>query len=142
MLFFFALRLLGPVIGAKLYSAGGFGVPFWTVGGLILMLAIIMHFLVPNVKSPPQDPNQPLGHSDFNIHLKPLKLMDILKVRIHLAIKTLKFHPRVFFQSPSILTPCLDIMVVYAGVNGTKGMTEVYLRETVGATQVKNGPTF
>ena len=28
-------------------------------------------------------------------------------------------------------------MVVYAGVNGTKGMTEVYLKETVGATQVK-----
>ena len=83
--YFFALLLLGPVIGAKLYSAGGFGVPFWTVGGLILMLAIIMHFLVPNVKSPPQDPNQPLGHSDFNIHLKHLKLMDILKVRVHLA---------------------------------------------------------
>ena len=28
-------------------------------------------------------------------------------------------------------------MVVYAGVNGTKGMTEVYLKETVEATQVK-----
>ena len=82
--YFFALRLLGPVIGAKLYSAGGFGVPFWTVGGLILMLAIIMHFLVPNVKSPSQDPNQPLGHTDFNMN--PLKLMDILKVRVHLTV--------------------------------------------------------
>ena len=31
-------------------------------------------------------------------------------------------------------------MVVYAGVNGTKAMTEVYLKETVGATQVKDEP--
>ena len=42
--------LLGPVIGSALYKAGGFGMPFWVVGATGCVVAVCLHFMIPNVK--------------------------------------------------------------------------------------------
>ncbi|KAK7502948.1 hypothetical protein BaRGS_00005897, partial [Batillaria attramentaria] len=45
---FGAGAMTGPVIGGFLYELGGFGLPFWVVGGLLLTCAAIMAVLLPN----------------------------------------------------------------------------------------------
>ena len=46
------MQTLGPAVGSYLYSIGGFGVPFWTVGSVGLLCAILMFFFLPSVQSP------------------------------------------------------------------------------------------
>ena len=40
----------GPAIGSALYAAGGFGMPFWVVGGLGCVVAVCLYFMIPIVK--------------------------------------------------------------------------------------------
>ena len=42
---------MGPAIGSGLYSLGGFGLPFWTVGSIGLVLAGLIYIFLPRVKS-------------------------------------------------------------------------------------------
>ena len=44
-------QFAGPAIGSVLYSLGGFGVPFWTVGSVGLVCAVLIFFLLPSVKA-------------------------------------------------------------------------------------------
>jgi len=41
--------IVGPLLGGWLYSIGGFGLPFYVVGGMMLLGAIMNFFLVPKV---------------------------------------------------------------------------------------------
>ena len=45
----------GPVLGSALYSAGGFGLPFWVVGGSGVIIAVCLYFLIPKVKGKKPD---------------------------------------------------------------------------------------
>ena len=38
----------GPILGSALFEAGGFSLPFYSVGGLLLFTAILVFFLVEN----------------------------------------------------------------------------------------------
>ena len=41
---------LGPSVGSFLYTAGGFGLPFYTVGSLGVILATFLLMLIPQIK--------------------------------------------------------------------------------------------
>ena len=79
---YLALRLLlilftvsGPVIGSALYKAGGFGMPFWVVGATGCVVAICLHFMIPNVKGKNADSSDATRTS--------LTIKDVIKVSIY-----------------------------------------------------------
>ena len=41
--------MLGPAVGAALYEAGGFMLPFFSIGGLSTVLSIAVVFSIPNL---------------------------------------------------------------------------------------------
>lgn len=41
---------IGPVLGSLIYEIGGFALPFYIVGGIVLLLAFALSLIVPNVK--------------------------------------------------------------------------------------------
>ena len=41
----------GPAIGAGLYSVGGFSLPYFVVGSMALIMAIVLVFVVPKVQT-------------------------------------------------------------------------------------------
>ena len=43
--------IIGPLLGGWLYSIGGFALPFYVVGGMMLFGAVLNLFLVPTVSS-------------------------------------------------------------------------------------------
>nr|KAG5710874.1 hypothetical protein BaRGS_027025 [Batillaria attramentaria] len=47
-MFYGAGAMAGPVIGGFLYELGGYGLPFWVVGSLLLSCTAIMAVLLPN----------------------------------------------------------------------------------------------
>ena len=53
----------GPPIGSALYEAGGFGLPFWLVGGIACAIALGLCFVVPTFKGTPSKdkPTSSLG---------------------------------------------------------------------------------
>ncbi|TRY80723.1 hypothetical protein TCAL_12990 [Tigriopus californicus] len=42
--------MIGPVLGSLLYESGGFGLPFYIVGGIIIVLAFALLLIVPKVQ--------------------------------------------------------------------------------------------
>ena len=62
---------LGPAIGTALYAAGGFGLPFWIIGSIGLVNAILLFFYLPIVRSKGRD------GTDGS---KTLTAMNVLKV--------------------------------------------------------------
>ena len=47
--------LLGPAVGSALYDAGGFKLPFLSVGSVALAIAILLLFIIPNVRPDVRD---------------------------------------------------------------------------------------
>ena len=45
----------GPALGSALYGLGGFTLPFLSVGSVTLLVAILLLFIVPNVKTEEKD---------------------------------------------------------------------------------------
>ena len=43
--------MLGPTVGATLYEAGGFMLPFFTIGGLSTVLSIPLCITIPNLET-------------------------------------------------------------------------------------------
>ena len=43
--------MLGPAVGAALYEAGGFMLPFFTIGGLSTVLSITLCMTIPNLET-------------------------------------------------------------------------------------------
>ena len=50
-MFFGVGYMMGPAIGALLYEAGGFLLPFEVVGGLGIVMATCLLIFIPNVQS-------------------------------------------------------------------------------------------
>ena len=48
--------IIGPLLGGWLYDVGGFGLPFWVVGGIMFLGSILNYFTVPKVKQVPKIP--------------------------------------------------------------------------------------
>ena len=46
---------VGPVVGSALYTVGGFSLPFYAVGGLTTLIAVVMLFIVPNINKDDED---------------------------------------------------------------------------------------
>ena len=42
--------MVGPPIGSALYQYGGFATPFYVIGGLTFLVAVVLVFLVPKVR--------------------------------------------------------------------------------------------
>ena len=53
IIYYFAF--LGPALGSALYSVGGFYLPFITVGSVAFVAAVLLLFIVPNVKPEKRD---------------------------------------------------------------------------------------
>lgn len=64
----------GPLIGSVLYKVGGFGMPFWVVGATGCVVAVCLHFMIPNVNG--KNANSP------DATTKSLTVKDVLKVSI------------------------------------------------------------
>ncbi|XP_035210333.1 MFS-type transporter SLC18B1-like isoform X2 [Stegodyphus dumicola] len=43
---------IGPALGGALYAVGGFGLPFFTLGGLVMLVVPLCWYLLRNVKDP------------------------------------------------------------------------------------------
>ncbi|CAL1297559.1 unnamed protein product [Larinioides sclopetarius] len=43
---------IGPAIGGALYSVGGFGLPFFTLGGVVVLIVPLCWYILRNVKDP------------------------------------------------------------------------------------------
>ena len=43
--------MLGPAVGAALYEAGGFMLPFFTIGGISMVLSIPLCITIPNLEN-------------------------------------------------------------------------------------------
>lgn len=41
----------GPLLGATLYSIGGFQLPFYVTGGSLAILAVLTYFVIPNTEN-------------------------------------------------------------------------------------------
>jgi MFS family permease len=41
--------IIGPLLGGCLYNVGGFGLPFWVVGGILFLGAILNYITLPKV---------------------------------------------------------------------------------------------
>ena len=48
--------MLGPGVGAALYEAGGFMLPFLVVGSVSTLLSIALAFTIPNMTQTPSGP--------------------------------------------------------------------------------------
>ena len=70
-MFFGIGYMLGPALGALLYEAGGFILPFVAVGGVGLVVATALLAFIPNVKSK--------DDGDVNEHVKVDKLDKLTK---------------------------------------------------------------
>ena len=46
--------IIGPLLGGWLYDVGGFGLPFWVVGTIMFVGAILNYFTVPKVRQVPK----------------------------------------------------------------------------------------
>ncbi|GFW65643.1 MFS-type transporter SLC18B1 [Trichonephila clavipes] len=44
--------ITGPTLGGALYDLGGYGLPFYVVGSIVLVDAIIIFFILPDVEDP------------------------------------------------------------------------------------------
>jgi predicted MFS family arabinose efflux permease len=103
---------LGPALGSFLFSIGGFTLPFVVVGSIGLVVATILVFVIPNVKSDTEKRS-----SD-----KALSFQQIAK-------------------SPSIFMPYIDLLVCFFGNGMITSMLEPHLNEA-GADTNQVGLTF
>ncbi|CAL8093259.1 unnamed protein product [Orchesella dallaii] len=61
---FFGLgMILGPTVGGALFEVGGFSLPFFVVGGALLLTAFLSSFVMPKIdKATDEDGNEQLGY--------------------------------------------------------------------------------
>ncbi|XP_076456374.1 MFS-type transporter SLC18B1-like [Babylonia areolata] len=66
--------MLGPPLGGFLYELGGFGVPFWVLGSLLVLCAVLIVLLLPRH----QDQPRPKKGSVLRLLTNPLVLVTII----------------------------------------------------------------
>ena len=76
--------MVGPTIGSALYQYGGFTTPFYVIGGLTAIVALVLIFLVPKMKDTQQCKDDNGDGKDRQSSsggcAKKLRLLDIIKV--------------------------------------------------------------
>ena len=80
--------MLGPPIGSALYQYGGFTTPFYVIGGLTALLAVVLIFLVPKMRGSRESGNDDHGtRSNPNCDGggKKLSLLEVVKVSFLMA---------------------------------------------------------
>jgi len=72
---------IGPVIGSTLYSAGGFGLPFWVIGSIAFIVGLYLIVALPKFhhKDAPDVESEELLAEKVDSG-KTLNIIDILKV--------------------------------------------------------------
>ncbi|KAK7502852.1 hypothetical protein BaRGS_00005801 [Batillaria attramentaria] len=102
-MFYGAGAMAGPVIGGFLYELGGYGLPFWVVGSLLLSCTAIMAVLLPN----PTAIARKQEGSMLRLLSSPRVVISVISVAFGgyvfgfinatLALHLEKFHLRVFY---------------------------------------------
>ena len=76
--------MVGPTIGSALYQYGGFTTPFYVIGGLTAIVALVLIFLVPKMKDSQQSEDDDVDGKNRQTSsggsAKKLRLLDIIKV--------------------------------------------------------------
>ena len=76
---------LGPAVGSALYSLGGFSLPYFTIGGAVLIFAIVNALIIPSLGS--QSDKEENVDDDklklLNENQKSMKIKDIISVGFH-----------------------------------------------------------
>ncbi len=74
--------MFGPALGSFLYIAGGFGLPFYVVGALILSTAVSLLFLIPKIdaKEATAAKEAAIGKSEGTEEKPSLGMLDVIKV--------------------------------------------------------------
>ena len=76
--------MVGPMIGSALYQYGGFTLPFYVIGGLTAVVAVVLIFLVPKIRNGQQcegDKGDGKNRQSSSVgSAKKLRLLDIIKV--------------------------------------------------------------
>ena len=124
----------GPVIGSALYKAGGFGMPFWVVGATGCVVAVCLHFMIPNVKGKNADSSDATK--------KSLTIKNVFKVSIYTTICQDICCNNNQLQSPTIFIPLVDTLIVFTGYGFINGMLAPYMKDHAGASQNQVGIAF
>ncbi|XP_076361383.1 MFS-type transporter SLC18B1-like [Tachypleus tridentatus] len=95
---------LGPAIGGALYEVGGYMLPFFLIGGILLCLSAIMFFLLPDTEYSTQDNKGEV----LKIFLNPSFIVAMINVSTAFVIlsfndATLEPHIRQFGLAPSVV---------------------------------------
>lgn len=97
---------IGPAIGGALYAAGGFGLPFFTLGGFVLLIVPLCWYLLRNVDDPSVVLKTPVSYT------KLLSMPHVIVVCLILIVAsqaqgfidpTLEPHMRQYNLEPSII---------------------------------------
>lgn len=136
--------MLGPAVGAALYEAGGFMLPFFSIGGLSTVLAISLVFTIPNLETVNTNSNSTNDdeesdtlvnqddseHDAQNGHADP----QCNGIRPNLRFRTI-------ISSPGLLFPFVDLFSALCGNGMLESMLEPHLREA-GASTIDIGVSF
>jgi len=135
--------MLGPAVGAALYEAGGFMLPFFSIGGLSTVLSIAVVFSIPNLdtisssnRSSSDDEesetlvNEESGHDVQNGHSDS----QCPTIRPNLRMRTI-------VSSPALLFPFVDLFSALCGNGMLESMLEPHLR-FAGASTIDVGVSF
>ncbi|TRY80689.1 hypothetical protein TCAL_09016 [Tigriopus californicus] len=112
---------VGPAIGSFLYSVGGFLLPFEITGGIGLLIAILIFFVIPNVD---------------NIQVTESKeiIPEPVESKPSLTLTAVA-------KSPKLFMPYVDNVINFVGYGFVEAMIEPHLSEA-GATQIQVGYFF
>ena len=80
--------MLGPPIGSALYQYGGFTTPFYVIGSLTALLAVVLIFLVPKMRGSRESGSEDHGTDSNPICVgggKKLSLLEVMKVSLLMA---------------------------------------------------------
>ncbi|XP_059097668.1 MFS-type transporter SLC18B1-like [Tigriopus californicus] len=112
--------MFGPVLGSLLFEVGGFALPYYVVGGIVLVLAFALLLIVPNVK-----PGSLAKGQETKDDTKP-----------SLTIKNV-------VTSFRLSLPFLDNFIIYCGNGMVDSMLQPHMRKSAAqATQFQVSMAF
>lgn len=120
-LFFGLGYTIGPAVGSFLYSVGGFLLPFEVTGGIGLVIAVLIFFVIPNV-----DKIQETDSKDT--------ITEPVETKPSLTLTAVA-------KSPKLFMPYVDNIINFVGYGFIEAMIEPHLDEA-GATQAQVGFFF
>ena len=120
-------QITGPALGSFLYSIGGFGLPFFTVGGLAFAVATAMIFIIPKVDHPSSNG---VGGTENNNASGEIEENGGLNGSVNggFGIRTRKrvITYRKVFACPTLLLPFCDALICFLGNGLIESMLQPY----------------